>query len=253
MFLIPDSVEVKQTNWKNKHENDKGRGVFARNDIEAGTIIGDYLGKVVPTDEEDEEKFGTYYLWYTENSSIYADPHKPGIHIINHSCMPNCEMYTYKDRTLYYALRKIFKGEELTVTYGLGIADEGCDPCTHVCFCGTPLCTGSTHNAEDISDDNEADTSPIDTSINYAKPGTELQFLSKYPKKIKELNVDKLFASLKHRPIKYYDVTMPNIPEIRKRIRETGRSLELVKLNMLIVGIQSNMIISKPIKNPPKS
>jgi hypothetical protein len=250
MFFIPDSLEIKQTDWAKKHKNDHGRGVFATQDIDGGTIIGDYLGTITKTEDEDEDKYGTYYLWYNDTSSVYADPQKPGVHIINHSCMPNCSMYFYKDRTLFFAVRKIFKGEELTVSYEMGAPDEGCDPCIHGCYCNTPLCKGTWHNAEKEEDESYVD----EYEDGNAKPGTELQLLSSYPKSIKDDSAYLIFGSLEHSPAEYEDMTLPAETEIRKRIRETGRRLLFTKLHAEVWGVEDGLIILKThIKNPAAS
>src|SRR5476651_958428 len=110
MFILPpEYLDVRKT-------EDRGNGVFAKKDIPAGTIIGDYLGKLIR--EEEEEKYEDekcfYLMYYSNKASIFPDGKKPGIHLINHSCEPNTYMYTYQGRTLYFALRQIFAGEELT-------------------------------------------------------------------------------------------------------------------------------------------
>src|SRR3989344_4466444 len=48
MFLIKDDF------WQIKKTKERGYGVFARKEIKAGTIIGDYLGKVIKTDPGEE-------------------------------------------------------------------------------------------------------------------------------------------------------------------------------------------------------
>jgi len=43
MFLISDDY------WQIQKTKEKGYGVFAKKEIKKGTIIGDYLGKVIKT------------------------------------------------------------------------------------------------------------------------------------------------------------------------------------------------------------
>jgi SET domain-containing protein len=156
MFLLPqDSWEMRKRVYKNsQNEKKQNRGIFAKKDIAAGTIIGDYLGLVIPEKEENtyENSNEMYLMYYTESATIYPDVQQPGIHILNHSCEPNTWMYTYKGHTLYFALRKIYKGEELTVSYQLNPIDEDCEPCDHACHCHTPSCTGSMHMTEEKYD-----------------------------------------------------------------------------------------------------
>ncbi len=67
MFFLPkDSWEVKKT-------KEKGRGVFTKADIPPGTVIGDYLGKVIRTAEDElydtEDSF--YLMYYHDRASLY--------------------------------------------------------------------------------------------------------------------------------------------------------------------------------------
>ena len=83
-------------------------------------------------------------MFYTNEASIYPDLKKPGIHLLNHSCSPNCWIYIYRGHTLFFALRNIKPGEELTISYLLSPKDN-CNPCSHTCKCQSQLCTGSMH------------------------------------------------------------------------------------------------------------
>jgi len=145
MFLITNDY------WKVKKTKEKGRGVFAEKIIPAGTIIGDYIGKVIKTAEYDLDldKKGLYLMYFSDRASIYPDLKKPGIYLLNHSCIPNCWMYTYRGHTLFFALRDISPGEELTISYLLSPKTDACQPCTHTCKCESELCTGSMHIAPD--------------------------------------------------------------------------------------------------------
>lgn len=144
MFLI------KEDSWQIKEAKGKGLGVFTKKEIEAGTIIGDYLGKVIKTAEydPDTEKEHFYLMYFTDQASIYPDLKKPGIHLLNHSCTPNCWIYIYHGHSLFFALRKINPGEELTISYLLSPKDD-CEPCTHICICKSKFCTGTMHLPKD--------------------------------------------------------------------------------------------------------
>ncbi len=237
MFLLRDTLEIKKIpNTKMATVN----GVFAKKDIEGGAVIGDYLGKIYHNDDLDEHKYGTYYMTYSNETAIYADPKDPGVHMINHSCMPNCGMVEHDTHILYYALRKIFKGEELTVKYDLGIPDESCNPCTHQCYCGTPLCTGVTHSSED-DEDTYLDEIEDEELV---KVGEMLQPLKTYPKKIRDAAIDNIYASLR-REITIDDKTYPTLKSIRKRIRESGKVLYSPTFNLQFYGVHHNFILSK--------
>lgn len=145
MFLISDDC------WEIHQTRNTGRGIFAKKIIEGGTVIGDYIGEVVDIAEYDVEKDkkGLYLMYYTDRAGIYPDLSKPGIHLLNHSCNPNCWIYTYRGHTLFFALRAIKPDEELTISYLLSPKDETCDPCTHDCRCESVRCTGTMHLTHD--------------------------------------------------------------------------------------------------------
>jgi hypothetical protein len=141
MFLLS------KTYWQVKQTKEKGRGVFAAKKIPSGTVIGDYLGTVIdmaqfdPADDEEH----LFLMYFTDHACIYPDDRVPGVHLLNHSCKPNCWIYSYQGHTLFFSLRTIEPGEELTISYLLSPNDGTCKPCTHVCKCGSRFCTGSMH------------------------------------------------------------------------------------------------------------
>ena len=74
---------------------------FCQKKIRIGTVIGDYLGKyiisliMIPLMRKDV--LNVFY-----RSGVYLpDTSKPGIHLLNHSCRPNCWTYTYRGHTLF--------------------------------------------------------------------------------------------------------------------------------------------------------
>ena len=138
MFLISEDF------WEVKKTKEKGNGVFARKEIKKGTVIGDYLGKVIKTEEYDlrEDEKGLYLMYLTDEASIYPDLTKPGLHLFNHSCTPNYFIKIYKGHTLFFALRDIKSGEELTISYMLAPVEEQYE---HACKCGSKFCTGAMH------------------------------------------------------------------------------------------------------------
>lgn len=145
MFLLPDQyLMVKNTKAK-------GRGVFAEKGIPQGTVIGDYLGKVIPIVSYETAKNPNelFIMSFTDEAFLYPDVTKLGVHLFNHSCMPNCWIYVYRGHTLFFALRDIVPGEELTISYLLSPKDESCNPCVHVCRCESDYCTGTMHLSRD--------------------------------------------------------------------------------------------------------
>lgn len=183
MFLITNDY------WQIKKTKEKGLGVFAKKEIKAGTIIGDYLGKVIKTAEYDldHDKKGLYLIYLTDEACIYPNLKKPGIHLLNHSCTPNCWIYTYHGHTLFFALRSVKPGEELTISYLLSPKDETCKPCTHACKCNSKFCTGTMHLTQDKykkwqkfqNTKKKRDTKKIKVVF-----GKNLPKLTNYPKKI---------------------------------------------------------------------
>lgn len=144
MFLLNDDY------WEIRKTHKKGLGVFAKKEIKRGTVIGDYIGKVLKTAEYDPDldKGGLYLMYLTDEASIYPDVTEPGTHLLNHSCNPNCWIYAYHGHTLFFALRKIMPQEELTISYLLSPKTDACDPCIHICKCESEKCRGTMHLGE---------------------------------------------------------------------------------------------------------
>src|SRR3989344_5884212 len=222
MFLIP------QNKWVIKNTETKGRGVFATEEIPIGTVIGDYVGKLIRPEEEDEyeRKYGLYVMEFNDQASIFADPSKTGVHLLNHSCANNCDTYPYQGHTLVFALRHIFKDEELTISYILDAPSDE-DTKTYPCFCQSPLCRGTMHatsneservgkHIDDLkSDGHHSDILPVDF-------GKELPPLAEYPvileyEDIKEEVYD-IFGSLIVSPLECQESKLPPLAEIRKKI-----------------------------------
>ncbi|MBP9718902.1 MAG: SET domain-containing protein [Candidatus Levybacteria bacterium] len=244
MFLLsPDNYEIKET-------KKKGKGVFAKKNIRSGVILGDYIGTVIKTAEDflpdDKESF--YLLYYHDQASIFPDLKKPGIHLLNHSCAPNCWMYTYRGHTLFFSLRNIFKGEEITISYLLSPQEPYCKNCTHLCSCGHLFCTKSFH----LSQKRYASWSAFhekqsqETKRMRIHYGKVLPKLSTYPKRIPDNPIYTLFGAEHIDPFILQNTSLPSISEIRRTIRQTGKTLYLPFLNIKIHGILENKIISNP-------
>jgi hypothetical protein len=156
-------------------------------------------------------------------------------------------MYTYKGHTLYFTLRKIFKGEEMTVSYQLSPQDDDCEPCTHICHCKTPLCTGSMHMEQEKYDAWRAfdDEQTEKTKTVKAKVGTTLALLDNYPDSISDNPIYKLFGSREKLAEKITDTKFPSVKQIRELIRKTGRQLSYPKLGITIEGTEGNRVFLK--------
>ena len=241
MFLIPASyLHIKKT-------KKKGRGVFALKPIAAGTVIGDYLGKIVKDREAErlEKRNGgiCFSMDYTGgDTSIYPDIKSPGIHIINHSCAPNCDAYYYFGHTLYFALRRIFPGEELTVDYGF---DPRSDDTVSYCLCGSPFCHGTMYAGPEKLTESRVffQKQTRGQHFKICQPGEILQPLAKYPSKIKDFVFYDLAANLEVAPISYNDKKLPNIHNLRRRLRDSGRILKFSRLGFSVLRIVKGTVI----------
>lgn len=243
MFLLSKEY------WEIQKIKKIGKGVYAKKDIPAGTVIGDYIGKVIPEKEEDKYDNGRhfYLMYYHERASIYPNVRKPGIHLINHSCTPNCWMSTYMGHTLYFAIRHIFKGEELTVSYLLASQDKDCSPCDHLCDCGSMICTQTMHISDkryDLWDDYEKIESKR-TKRQRVHYGKTLPVLKKYPENIPDQSVYTLFGNTKKEPLQREDTSLPSTTLIRSLIRESGRTLVFPKIKMKVFGVQDGLLTSE--------
>jgi len=243
MFLVPSTF------WEVRKTTSKGKGVFAKKDILPGTVIGDYIGEVIrPKDEvRYEKKHGFYTMYFHKNASIFPNPKEDGVHLINHSCAPNCWMFTYKGHTLYFAIRKIFKGEEITISYLLGPQEDECSPCNDQCKCGSIICSQTMHMPEKrysawLEHDKKVTQK---TKYERVKIGINLPQLSDYPSTISDSPVYTLLGSQGKKPVSYEDSVLPPQKELRKRIRETGRYIHLKKLHMTVMGISDGVVFTK--------
>jgi uncharacterized protein len=241
MFLLQSDY------WEVKESEKKGRGVFAKENIAAGTIIGDYLGKILPDDAEEKENDGFYEMYYTDDTSVWPDPKSEGIHLINHSCEPNCFMYTYQGHTLYFATRKIFTGEEITVSYCLPPIDEDCAPCEDICHCGSEICTGTMHLNDERYERwrNFDDAMAENFTIPPFKNGDQLPKLSSYPENIEDNDIYPLFGAHNQPPLILQDDQLPSKKDLRKMIRESGQQLHFQNLNVIVWGITDNYFFAK--------
>ena len=99
MFLLPSE------SWYVKKTKSTGLGIFTKEKIRAGTVIGDYLCRVIKTADYDigQDRLGLFLMYYTDTFSIDPDIQKPGIHLINHSCTPNCWIYIHRAHTLFFS------------------------------------------------------------------------------------------------------------------------------------------------------
>jgi SET domain-containing protein len=116
-----------------------GRGLFAGCAIPARAKIGEFEGEIISIREARRRAKGRKVVAIVEleDRAIDATATSRGFRFINHCCAPNTFTRLTGSRAEFYALRKIRRGEELTVDYGESHHD-GKLPCQ----CGTDCCSG---------------------------------------------------------------------------------------------------------------
>ncbi len=126
-----------------------GRGVFARQDIPAGTDVGEVLGKVI----DDPEYASAYCI--DLGSPLSLEPRAP-FRYLNHCCEPNCYLHivevVYEDgspgpsEVRVESIVDIPQGTELTIDYQWS-ADGAIK-----CLCGSRECRGWVVAKEELAD-----------------------------------------------------------------------------------------------------
>ncbi|KAM9838222.1 histone-lysine N-methyltransferase 2B [Aulostomus maculatus] len=125
-----------------------GRGLFCKRNIEAGEMVIEYAGAVIRavlTDKRekyyDSKGIGCYMFRIDDFDVVDATMQGNAARFINHSCEPNCYSRVInvdgRKHIVIFALRKIYRGEELTYDYKFPIEDE--DNKLH-CNCGARRC-----------------------------------------------------------------------------------------------------------------
>lgn len=117
-----------------------GKGCFATIRFGRGRKIAEYTGERI-TDLEARNRGGRVKLRICDIDgrwSLDGSRGGNGTHYINHSCRPNAYMKTLYGHVLFFALRDIRPGEEITVDY-----EDTLHPDTKRCRCGVATCRGT--------------------------------------------------------------------------------------------------------------
>ncbi|KAG8434544.1 hypothetical protein GDO86_012790 [Hymenochirus boettgeri] len=125
-----------------------GRGLFCKRNIDAGEMVIEYSGNVIRSTLTDKrEKFyegkgiGCYMFRIDDSEVVDATMHGNAARFINHSCEPNCYSRVIpidgQKHIVIFAMRKIYRGEELTYDYKFPIEDA---KNKLACNCGTKKC-----------------------------------------------------------------------------------------------------------------
>jgi hypothetical protein len=235
---------IAQSSFSVYDTKQKGRGVQTLCDIPPGTVIGDYLGTVIPNEDTDETAV-FYTMYYTDDLGIQPDPKSQGIHLINHSCMPNCAMFPHADRMLYVSMRTIFPQEELSVSYMIEPHGEGVEH-NYECLCHTPLCSGSCVVPNERADEFVVwikDKRRGFGKMQYQNAGEVLLPLSSYPTTVADDPIHDIYGLWTKEPHIYNESTWPTTDHIRLLIRTTGRCVLVKHTGQVIVGVKNSSYI----------
>lgn len=117
-----------------------GKGCFATVRFARGRKIAEYVGERISRREIARRIKGKRRIYISGVDAYWAiDAGKlgNGTQYINHSCAPNCYVKLIHGHILFFALRDIEPGEEITLDY----VDSYHSDATR-CKCGAPTCRG---------------------------------------------------------------------------------------------------------------
>lgn len=247
MLLIPEDSVTIQTHPR------RGRSLVLSRDIDAGTVIGDYQGefKSVADELALDEKYGFYSMDYDGNFIIFPtqeERNSKDIPLINHSCEENCGIISYKNHALYYALRKLFKGEELTVCYSISPDDTMSHMAKYQCHCGSDFCRGTFCVSEgelEASESFESGLAGGDEPGETPVLNAHLNRLPQYPDTIPDYVEFDIYGSQNAEPVILESDALLPIKKLRMMIRETGKRLHFKNLHQVVRGIRRNIILTE--------
>ena len=129
-----------------------GSGLFAARTIAKGERIIEYVGERISQKEadrrhasKDAEDGHTFLFTIDARTVIDAGVGGNDSRFINHSCAPNCEVYSIDKRLFVESLRPVAKGEELAYDYNLTRDSDDTAESERIfaCRCGARECRGS--------------------------------------------------------------------------------------------------------------
>lgn len=115
-------------------------GIYAEEEIPPRRKVIEYTGERISRRETKVRASRPLNYIFTLDSywSIDGSAGGSGAEFVNHCCEPNVIARIIKGHILYFSLRTIEKGEELTLDYRFGKDVE-----TVNCFCGSKNCRGT--------------------------------------------------------------------------------------------------------------
>ena len=118
-----------------------GRGCFATRKFAKRKKIAEYAGERISDWEAMRRARGRRHLRICDVDgkwSLDGAIGGNGTHYINHCCRPNAYMRTLYGHVLFFALRDIKPGEEITIDY-----EQTLLPDSRRCHCGSRNCRGT--------------------------------------------------------------------------------------------------------------
>tara|TARA_B100001250_G_scaffold350238_1_gene321860 strand:- start:4153 stop:4623 length:471 start_codon:yes stop_codon:yes gene_type:complete len=130
--------------YKIKKSNIDKRGLYAAKNINVGTRIIEYKGKIITNKEvEKNPKFDNskdiYLFDLNKRYSLDGAFTWNTARLINHSCSPNCEVEGKGNKIWVKSIKNIKKGEELNYDYGFSYDSDYKD---FPCRCQSKNCCG---------------------------------------------------------------------------------------------------------------
>jgi hypothetical protein len=124
-----------------------GKGCFASINFQRGKKIAEYTGERISDFEARARARKRRVLRICDidgHWSLDGARGGNGTHYINHSCQPNAYMKTLYGHVLFFALRNIRAGDEITIDY-----EQTLHPDSKRCQCGSVNCRGTINRIED--------------------------------------------------------------------------------------------------------
>lgn len=119
-YSVPGDLKVKK--------GINGLGLFTLVPIKKGDCIIEYVGDILSSQEEVNERGGQYLFEVSKKKTIDGSVRWNTARYINHACTPNCEVEIHKGQVFIYAKRNIKEGEELFYDYGKEFWNEYIKP-----------------------------------------------------------------------------------------------------------------------------
>jgi uncharacterized protein len=124
-----------------KQSSINGKGCFATTRFPRGKKIAEYTGEKISDLEAARRARTRRHLRICDIDgrwSLDGSYGGNGTHYINHCCEPNAYMKNLYGHVLFFALREIQAGEEITVDY-----EQTLLPDSKRCRCGAKSCRGT--------------------------------------------------------------------------------------------------------------